>query len=290
MTLGRTTADLPGLPTVIHAGRPCWQLAVQQGTALVAQHGGQLLSWVPTGGQEVLWLSPQVLPPPAATRGGVPICWPWFSKQGMPAGAMQHGPVRNREWQWVGNPTVSETRIQLELAPQPAIGADDPLHRFAPDLAVRLRITLDDALTLELHTHNQGSTPFTLTQALHTYLAVDDVHAIAIAGLADQPWRYEGPRDRIYQQPDGRARRYAYTLDDSHTRRQIQVETGGSASMVLWNPGPEGARALADMPDAAWSSFVCLETSNAGSDTVELAPGASHCLQQHLSVQPMLTP
>ncbi len=53
-----------GLSPVLHAARPCWRLAVQQGTALVAQHGGQVLSWLPTGGKEVLWLSPKALPPP----------------------------------------------------------------------------------------------------------------------------------------------------------------------------------------------------------------------------------
>lgn len=295
-----------GLSPVLHAARPYWRLAVQQGTALVAQHGGQVLSWLPTGGKEVLWLSPQALPPPAATRGGVPICWPWFGRQGMPEGAMQHGPVRNRPWQPVGAPAVTDTRIALELEPQAASGTDDPLHRFAPGLALRLRITLDDALTLELHTHNQGSAPFVLTQALHTYLAVEDVRAIAIPELAHRPfldklrdhadpyppaaWRYDGPCDRIYLQGAGRDTHHRYTLQDPLTPRQTVLQTIGSASVVLWNPGPAGAQALADVPDGAWQQFVCLETSNAASDTVELAPGARHRLQQRLAIQPLLTP
>lgn len=290
----------PGLTIVTHAGRACWCLAVQQGTALVAPHGGQVLSWVPRGGKDVLWLSPNALPPPAATRGGVPICWPWFGKQGMPVCAMQHGPLRNRLWRRVGNPLVTSSRIQLELQPEPGQGADDPLHRFAPDLDVSLHITLDDTLTLELRTHNRRTTPFTLTQALHTYLAVDDVHAITIPALAGlpyhdkltertdlthpQPWRYEGPCDRIYHALQDQTAHALYTLDDTVTQRQIQVKTGGSASVVLWNPGPQGARALADMPDDAWRGFVCLETSNAGADAVHLLPGEQHRLLQRLAV------
>lgn len=216
---------------------------------------------------------------------------------------MQHGPVRNRAWQLLGSPLITATRIQLVLEPQPSHGAEDPLRRFAPGLAVRLHVTLDDALTLELRTHNHGATPFTLTQALHTYLAVEDVRAVAIPALADlpyhdklthtadlthpMPWRYEGPCDRIYRQPLGRTRDYHYTLDDPHAQRRIQVSTGGSACVVLWNPGPEGANALADMPNDAWSRFVCLETSNAGGDEVQLAPGAQHHLVQRLAVLPL---
>jgi glucose-6-phosphate 1-epimerase len=84
-----------------HAGHACLQLSTRHGTVIVALHGAQVLSWVPAGHQDVFWLSPSSRPAPAAIRGGVPICWPWFGKQGMPTGAMQHRPVRNRPWEVV---------------------------------------------------------------------------------------------------------------------------------------------------------------------------------------------
>ena len=40
---------------------------------------------------------------------------------------------------------------------------------------------------------------------------------------------------------------------------------------------------MADV-DAHWREFVCLEAANAGPDLVELAPGASHTLQQTITV------
>lgn len=291
---------MTGLSTVTHQGHACVRLAVQQGTALVALHGGQVLSWVPSGGRDVLWLSPQAQQPPSAIRGGVPICWPWFGKQGMPPGAMQHGPVRNRSWAVVGTPQVTPHRIQLELAPQPAQAADDPLARFAAGLEVRLRITLDDALTLELETRNANLSSFTLTQALHTYLAVGDVRQVTIHDLARVPyqdkltqatgcidptaWTYAGPCDRIYEHPEHPHRTRSYAVDDLAQQRRIVLQTQGSRSVVLWNPGPSGAQAMADMPDDAWTQFVCLEATNAGNDAVDLPQGCVHTLTQRLSV------
>ena len=288
----------PSITSITFANRPCWLLRAPQGQAIVAEHGGQVLSWVPLGGHEVLWLSAQALPPPAATRGGIPVCWPWFGKQGMPDEGMQHGPVRNRPWQLVGAPHISANGIVLELQPAPATQAGDAMTRFAHGLALRLRITLDDGLTLALTTHNTRSTPFPLTQALHTYLAVGDVRQVGIAALAQRPyhdkltdatnqthahpWRYKGACDRIYSNAGGGDATTTYAVADPALQRHIHLQTQGSRSVVLWNPGPEGARTLADMPDDAWNAFVCLETSNAGADTVTLSPGASHTLVQRL--------
>ncbi len=297
----------PHITSIDFANRACWRLAGDQGCAVVAQHGGQVLSWIPAGAQEVLWLSPQALPPPGATRGGIPVCWPWFGKHGMPEGAMQHGPVRNRSWRMLGKPCATDGKIVLTLQPEPAKDLDDPLARHAAALELRLRITLDEALTLELTTHNAGATPFVLTQALHTYLAVGDVRRVSIAELAHMrfldklterthqvhaaPWRFDGPCDRIYQRaPDSATAAHSdavYTVQDPAAQRAIRLQTQGSGAVVLWNPGAEGAHAIADMPDAAWTQFLCLEAANAGSDVVALAPGQTHTLRQQLTVVPL---
>ncbi len=52
---------------------------------------------------------------------------------------------------------------------------------------------------------------------------------------------------------------------------------------VVWNPGEAAAARMADV-GAHWRQFVCLEAANAGPDLVELAPGASHTLQQTITV------
>src|SRR5690606_18048003 len=51
-------------------------------SAVISLHGAQLLSYVPRGGQEVFWLSPLRAPLPTPIRGGTPVCWPFFGRQG----------------------------------------------------------------------------------------------------------------------------------------------------------------------------------------------------------------
>jgi glucose-6-phosphate 1-epimerase len=49
------------------------------GQARVAEQGAQLLSYVPTGQQPLVWLSPKAAYRHGEVpRGGVPVCFPWF--------------------------------------------------------------------------------------------------------------------------------------------------------------------------------------------------------------------
>ena len=56
--------------------------------------------------------------------------------------------------------------------------------------------------------------------------------------------------------------------------------------MVVWNPGSEGARKIADMPDDGWQDFFCIEAANAGPDVIALTPSMETCLKQTLSLIP----
>ncbi len=311
----------PHIVPVEFAGHKALQLRTRHGVAVVALHGAHLLSWVPTGGREVLWLSPQALPEPASIRGGVPVCWPWFATQRMPAGAMQHGPLRNLPWQVQAVHTCGDQEVSLTL--HPCLEREPRLMEWAPGLQVALRITLGAALTQTLHTHNAGSQPFTLTQGLHSYFAVGQATQVGIEGL--QGLRYQernAPEsavqhtpfaldaqhpacDRIYDHlaigpgvqaalgepalaqtdaADAQAAGHRYTLVDPIWPRRIQIDTQGSQSVVVWNPGSAGARTMADVPDAAWQDFFCVEAANAGVDAVQLAPGAQHSLVQTIRI------
>ena len=66
-------------------------------------------------------------------------------------------------------------------------------------------------------------------------------------------------------------------------RRRIRLDTFGSRSLVVWNPGEAGAAGIADMPDDGWRGFVCLEAANASEDAIELEPGQRHRLSQVVS-------
>src|SRR5437868_1943805 len=108
----------PQITPCQHAGHAALRLATRHGTAILALHGAHLLSWLPAGQREVFWLSPASLPEPAPIRGGVPVCWPWFAKQGMPDSAPQHGPARTVPWEISAIHASSDDEISLSLAPE----------------------------------------------------------------------------------------------------------------------------------------------------------------------------
>lgn len=293
----------PQITRLQHAGHDALQLKTRHGIAIVALHGAHLLSWIPTGQRDVFWLSPRALPEPAAIRGGVPLCWPWFAKQDMPASAAQHGLVRTLPWQVSAIHSVSNDEISLSLEPCAQATPDSILAELAPGLQVSLRITLGETLSQTLHTRNLGSQTFQLTQALHNYFSVGNASLAGIEGITGLPYQdrlrdlatdvqhtpfmLDQACDRTYRHAaqDSRAQpTHRYTLVDPAWQRRIVIDTQGSQSVVVWNPGSEGARKIADLPDEGWQDFFCIEAANAGPDVIALAPGAEHRLGQTLSI------
>ncbi|MBG6076188.1 D-hexose-6-phosphate mutarotase [Polaromonas sp. CG_9.11] len=282
-----------------HAGHEALQLATRHGTAIIALHGAHLLSWVPAGQRDVFWLSPDSPPEPAAIRGGVPVCWPWFAKQGMPESALRHGPARLVAWQVSAVHASSRDEVSLSMAPC----NDARLDGLAPDLQVSLHLTLGRTLSQSLHTRNLGTQTFHLTQALHSYFAVSHAAQVGIEGLAGLPYQdklrgmaadiqqtpfaLDQACDRIYGAAPGGGSAFTgrYTLADAGWQRRIVIETRGSRSVVVWNPGSEGACRMADVPDDGWQDYFCIEAANAGPNVIALAPGAEHWMGQTLSIK-----
>ena len=275
--------DLLGLPVM-------W-VRTPFADAALSLHGGQLLSYTPHGFDDLLWLSPVSRRAPVAIRGGVPVCWPYFGREGRAEDAPQHGFARNGTWilEKETHGVDGEFTIELSLPAH----ADTPLRL---DQTLRIgRSGLDQSLT----TRNTGATPLAFTQALHTYFHVGDARRVQVDGLdglayADKydgrehlqagAWDLHDPRDpgrsdRIYHRAGGR-----YVLHDPVLGRRIELRTTGSRSLVVWNPGEQGIAAIGDAPASSWRHFVCLEAANAGEDVIELAPGQTHTLQQTVSV------
>lgn len=267
-------------------GQPAMRLRAPDGAeATVLLHGAHLVSWIPAGDQERLYLSPQsVAGEGQAVRGGVPVVFPQFARRGpLPA----HGIARYRGWQWVeGGVRAGAATGVLRLVANDATRAIWP-HDFEAELSFSLSgLQLD----IELAVLNTGSAPFDFCAALHTYLAVDDVRRARLGGLwgtayfdsvQQAPHRQEidpqgfaGEIDRIYWKTPG-----PLWLASALGRMTIGQE--GFADTVVWNPGPERAAALADLPDADWTRFVCVEAAQIG-EPVQLAPGEEWVGRQRL--------
>jgi glucose-6-phosphate 1-epimerase len=280
---------VPGLSLGVYRGIQAWQVDTAQTRAVISVFGGQLLSWVPAGHEEVLWLSPQLASLPAALRGGVPLCWPWFGPAPMP-GAPSHGRVRTQAWRLQQARLEDDGRLFLELQPQ----ARDP-----DGLQLRQQLWIGRCLEQRLLTRHAGATALELGQALHSYFRVSDASRVQVAGVEgleyidknadgrtrrqDGAWRLEQPHDpgrsdRIYRGGAG-----SYELLDPGLQRRIRVRTGEGDNLVIWNPGQAAAATMADV-GPHWSGFVCVEAAHAGPDARLLQPGHEVMLGQHIEV------
>ncbi len=289
-----TLPKLEGLSLGNVQGFPAWKVETPLATAAISVFGGQLLSYVPAGGQDVMWLSPTAQALPTPIRGGTPVCWPYFGRQGQGNDVPSHGFVRDLPWSLESARREADGTVVLTLAP-PA------LQNL--DLRLRMQLRIGRTLEQQLITENTGTGTVSFTQALHNYFKVSDATQVSVSGLdgltyldkfenyatprvQQGDWTLRDPRDpgrsdRIYTQAGGR-----YLLKDPGLKRSIEITTQGSRTLVAWNPGEAGAAKMADV-GKGWRDYVCLEAANAGPDVITLAPGAQHVLQQTFSVAPL---
>ena len=147
--------------------------------ATVLLHGGHVVSWIPAGADEQLYLSPKSsLAPGAAIRGGVPVIFPQFNARGP---LQRHGFARNKVWQRVSARQEADQALAvLRLGDDDSSRAHWP-HAFNLELQVSVRA---GTLAIALSCENRGDTTFAFSGALHTYLRVEALAAVRVHGLA----------------------------------------------------------------------------------------------------------
>ena len=275
-------------------GLPTAFIADPQATGTLVLQGAHVLAFQPQGQAPVLWASQRsFFAPGRPIRGGIPLCWPWFGAHPTDGDKPGHGFARTSLWEVLAT-SASEQGVDVELGLEDS-AATQALwpHPFS----LRLRACFGAQLQVELHIHNRGDQPFTCTGALHSYFAVSQASAIAVHGLEGSayfdkvgaaPQRQEGPvrieaeTDRVYQDTTAVCR-----IEDPGLQRRICIAKEGSRSTVVWNPWIDKAARMEDFGDEEYRQMVCVETANAAPDLVVLAPGAHHCLQATLRVEPI---
>ena len=244
--------------------------------ATILLHGGHLVSWVPAGGQEQLYLSPaSAYGEGQAVRGGVPVIFPQFSSRGpLP----RHGLLRTRGWQLADNASHGpHAQAVLRFVADAATRAAWP-HEFAAEITVSV---IGRQLDVEFAVTNTGDTAFDFTVALHTYLRTKDVLKAQLEGLQgvkyednttgqwQQQWgditQVVGEVDRLYHDVKG-------PLTLRELGRKVAIVHAGFTDVVVWNPGPQKAAQLADLPDDDWQAMLCVEAARV-IDPVTLPPG-----------------
>lgn len=201
--------------------------------------------------------------------------------------APNHGFARTRMW---NTDDQSPTHVVLSLETD----GTDPT--FPHKAHVTLRVEVSDALTLTLTTRNTGTTTFTLSQALHTYLRVSDVFSTPLGGFGGAPHRPTASHmplpphadpllltdetDTVYHNLPA-----TLTVTDEPNRRCLHIDLAHTQEAVLWTPGAAKAKTL-DMPPNTYPHVLCIEPAHL--DTAPtLAPGTTTSLGTTLHWEPL---
>jgi glucose-6-phosphate 1-epimerase len=263
-------------------------------SANIYLQGAHLTHWQPVGERPVLFLSHKSdFLPGKPIRGGVPIAFPWFATdsmsdrfQGKPGPS--HGFARIQDWT-LSFAALSGDDLHLTFTLGPTeLSRQMGFNHFR----LAFELILGRSLTMRLAVANDAETPLVFEEALHTYFSVSDVREISITGL--EPTGFIDKTDDFRSKPAANAplvlttftdRVYPNTsatcvIHDKPAGRTITIEKQHSNTTVVFNPWKE----LPDMGPDEWRNMVCVETVNAGSNTVTLAPKSTHVMQAHISI------
>ena len=263
--------------------------------ATISTYSGQVLSYRPKNRQDdMLFVSDRAYYEDGkAIKGGIPVCWPWFGADPDGQGRAAHGFVRNRQWQVSGSEALADgsTKVVMRLADTGETRKIWP-HPFTLDI----EITVGDSLGVVLVTRNSGDENITISQALHTYFRVGDIGRVRVLGLEGTEYldkmddsarkTQSGPVvidsevDRIYTGVSG-----DLVIDDASLGRRVRIASSGCSTAVVWNPWVEIAASMGDLDDNDYRKMICVETANAGPETIEITPGSEHRLAAEYTIE-----
>jgi glucose-6-phosphate 1-epimerase len=248
--------------------------------------GAHVSHFHPTISQHpVLFMSDSALYEPGRPiRGGIPICFPWFSSHPNQPSLPAHGWARTSEWQ------VTSTRMANQNIEVTLTLAHD-------DWELNYHLTFGADLHVSLIINNLAANTRTFEIALHTYFDIGAIQQTEIKGdlaqlqFLDQltaqihsphpaPIKFEAETDRIYQ---GSAPNIQ--IHDGGYHRTIRIQAVNSNSTIVWNPWIAKSIRMADFGDDEYLRMCCVETANVRQQEVSLAPTQSHAMQLKISVQ-----
>ncbi|MBE9061098.1 D-hexose-6-phosphate mutarotase [cf. Phormidesmis sp. LEGE 11477] len=276
-------------------GFPVITIDNEQAKANISVYAAQVLSFRPTSADaDLMFVSENAYYQTGkATKGGIPICWPWFGPDPAGQGRASHGFVRNRMWTLLSTETTAtgETKVRL------GVSADEETQKIWPhSFELVMEILVGQTLTVALITSNTGDRAFQITQAFHSYFTVGDINQVKVLGLEETTYldkvddgkekkqsgaiTFSSETDRIYTdvKPE-------LTVEDSALNRRIRISATGSKTAIVWNPWKEISAKMGDLEEQDYSRFVCVETANAADDVVEVKPNSTYRLQAIYAIE-----
>lgn len=265
------------------------EISNDSASANIALQGAHVFHFQAKGKKPLIWLSDtSQFNQGKPIRGGIPICWPWFGSHNANSTLPNHGFARTALWKHTETKHISnsQTKITLCLVDSPSSFEIWP-HRFE----LLLEIYIGPELKISLTTINRDSQAFDITCALHSYLFIDDVTQAHIKGLDSKPYYdkvdnkqktqhgspdFKSEIDRVYQQ-------ITTPLLVSSPDRCLKIETNGSQTVVVWNPGEILAAKMPDLSD--YRTMLCVESAAVLNDAMKIQAGESQTLSTILSYE-----
>ena len=247
--------------------------------ATIYHQGAHLTSWLPSEafGEQLFVAQQSEYVNGKAIRGGVPVCFPQFAAFGA---GVKHGFARTADWQ-LSRLSEDQTEAVFTLSDSQKTREQWP-HRFELTLTVTLA---PEKITLAMTVKNIGDSAFDFSGALHTYFGVSQYTQVQLSDMTGVTYwdngtdlsnkkvdcnsvlTLNGALDRVYFDAPN-----ALTLVDGTITKTIVKR--GFTDVVVWNPGPDGARGLSDMGDDEFNSMLCVEAAVVETP-ISLSAGAS---------------
>jgi glucose-6-phosphate 1-epimerase len=286
--------EIPGIAKIVdgRGGLPCIHVTTARASGEIYLHGAHVTSWKPADAEDALYVSSKSKwQDGTAIRGGVPVCFPWFSTRAEDPRSPAHGLVRTKSWKLEGI-THADHDVTVALS---TVSDEATRKTWFGDYHLLFCATFGEQLRLELIVTNHGTTSIRFEEALHSYFRVGNAAAAKLRGLNGVVYmdKTDGQRERhqhgdlvISTETDRIYRNTLATveIEDLTARRRILVAKEDSRDSVVWNPWSDKAKAMSDLGADEWRHFVCVETCNVGDHAINLAPGQSHTMTALISL------
>ena len=247
-------------------------------------YGAHIASFKPRDNKELLWLSPySQFSEGTPIRGGIPICFPWFSKHRTMDNLPLHGFVRTRFWNLESAEDLPDgrTKIVLNTESQEPLPDSWPYH-----FRLTITIIVGEKLEIALVIQNLENRPIVCEDGFHTYFKVENPQKCQVKGLdsidyidrtkgeirkkQNGPAYFEGEMVHAFIHAPQRLE-----LVDLVDHRRICIEQENMDSTVLWNPGEYASAANPEIL-GTWNQFVCIESTNCMDCQLNIPPLGSH--------------
>jgi len=258
--------------------------------AKIALQGAHLFHFQAKDKKPLLWLSDSsFFEKGKAIRGGIPICWPWFGAHKKDKTLASHGFARTSLWEVIDTNEISENETKISLMLK---SSKESLSLWPYLFELVLEVSIGEVLKLSLTTKNIDDNPFTMTSALHSYFAIEDINKVSVEGLEQKSY-YNKVDDSLNNKQEGKLfitqetdRIYhsviaPVVLNDN--KQTIMVQSQGSNTIVVWNPWSELAKKMSNLSD--YKTMLCIENANTMSDECFIEPNCSHQLSAIISQQ-----